>query len=75
MLTFSNTLCVLNSMGRRSTEDLCHSIADLTKGLSTEEVCPESLRHFIACRLIPLKKEEIKVRPIGIGEVLRRVTT
>ena len=58
----------------KNTENLCHAIADLTKRLSTESVDPESLRHFIACRLIPLKKEEVKVRPIGIGEVLRRVT-
>ena len=34
---------------------------------------PESLTSFLACRLIPLEKGENDVRPIGIGETLRRI--
>ena len=57
--------------------NLCQAIADLTKRLATEKIEPMHLRHFISGRLIPLKKDdsdEIKIRPIGIGELLRRIT-
>ena len=36
-------------------------------------VNPEYLKSFIAGRLVPLAKKPTGVRPIGIGEVLRRV--
>lgn len=59
--------------------DLCQSIADLTKRLCTENIDPSCLTEFLANRLIPLDKGDTKdgkpgVRPIGIGEVLRRIT-
>jgi hypothetical protein len=57
--------------------NLCQAIADLTKRLATEAIEPHHLRHFVSGRLIPLKKDdsdEIKIRPIGIGEILRRIT-
>ena len=57
----------------KATENLCIAIADMTKRLATEYVEPEVLHHFVADRFIPLKKEEVKVRPIGIGELLRRI--
>ena len=34
---------------------------------------PKQLEHLLACRLIPLDKGLGAVRPIGIGEVLRRI--
>ena len=57
---------------------LCQSIADLAKRLCTEEIDPICLNEYIACRLVPLDKGLTKdgtpgVRPIGIGEVLRRI--
>ncbi|MCH2405735.1 MAG: hypothetical protein MK200_06040, partial [Nitrosopumilus sp.] len=53
--------------------DLCKSIARLAKILSTEELKdPKSLTALMACRLIPLDKNP-GLRPIGIGEVLRRI--
>ena len=57
---------------------LCQSIADLAKRLCTEEIDPSCLTEYIACRLIPLDKGATKdgtpgVRPIGVGEVLRRI--
>ena len=59
--------------------NLCQAIADLTKRLAVENIDPICLRHFTSCRLIPLMKDgstvsNIQVRPIGIGEVLRRIT-
>ena len=40
--------------------------------LCTEAVHPDGLSAFVACRLIPLDKQP-GVRPIGIGEVPRRI--
>lgn len=57
---------------------LCQAIADVAKVLCSEDVNPACLTEFIACRLIPLDKGDTKegkpgVRPIGDGEVLRRL--
>ena len=52
---------------------LCQSIADITKRLCREDIPSPFLQHLIACRLIPLKKDPSGVRPIGVGEVLRRL--
>ena len=65
------------SYGNASTE-LCDTIADLAKKLCRESIHPDSLHEFIANRLIPLDKGADKegnpgVRPIGIGEILRRI--
>ena len=58
--------------------NLCQAIADMAKKMCREDVHPDSLREFVACRLIPLNKGDDKwgnpgVRPIGIGEILRRL--
>ena len=47
-------------------------IAILARKLASEIVGPKTLEAFVACRLIPLDKCP-GIRPIGIGEVLRRV--
>ena len=54
--------------------DLLKSIADFIKKLCSKKISPEnkSLEAFIACRLIPLNKNP-GLRPIGVGEVLRRI--
>ena len=62
-----------------STDSLCQAVADVTKILCTEEVHPDCLDEFIAGRLVPLDKGETKegepgVRPVGVGEVLRRLS-
>ena len=56
------------------TSDLCDSIASMTKRLCTDRSCHEdnSLDALFACRLIPLDKNP-GLRPIGIGEILRRI--
>ena len=72
---FKHILCT--KFYKSHSVNLCQAIADLTKRLATEEIEPRHLRHFISGRLIPLKKDdsaEIKIRPIGIGEILRRIT-
>ncbi|KAL5262366.1 hypothetical protein ACHWQZ_G007921 [Mnemiopsis leidyi] len=52
--------------------DLCDSIAQLTKKLCVASAEPDDLKELLASRLIPLDKNP-GVRPIGIGEVLRRI--
>ena len=52
--------------------DLCDSIAKLTKKLCVTSAEPDCLTELLASRLIPLDKNP-GVRPIGIGEILRRI--
>ena len=53
--------------------NLRKAIARMAKSLCTQEIPdPESLEALLACRLIPLSKDP-GVRPIGIGEILRRI--
>ena len=52
--------------------DLCDSIAELTKKLCVTSADPTDLKELLASRLIPLDKNP-GVRPIGIGEILRRI--
>ena len=58
---------------KRSGTELCEAIASMTKRLCTKYVDPRGLEAILANRLIPLDKGEGAVRPIGVGEVLRRI--
>ena len=51
---------------------LCSSLAAVGRRLCTSLVNPEGLSAFVASRLIPMDKAP-GVRPIGIGEVPRRI--
>ena len=62
---------LLTSFHREST-DLCNAVAALARRLCSSYVDPAGLQAFLACRLIPLHKNP-GVRPIGVGEVLRRI--
>ncbi len=57
--------------GQEST-DLCKALARFSRTLCTNTHSEESLQSFLACRLIPLNKNP-GIRPIGVGEVLRRI--
>ena len=64
----------------KAPEELCESIATLAKKMCREEIHPDCLKEFVGCRLIPLDKGEDShgnpgIRPIGIGEVLRRIVS
>ena len=52
--------------------DLCCAVADVTRRITTEHVDPLGLTALLNNRLIPLDKNP-GVRPIGIGETLRRI--
>ena len=62
-----------NSIFGNASDDLCQAIRLLTQVLSSEEsVDPKSIEGLVACRIIPLHKSP-GIRPIGVGEVLRRI--
>ena len=52
--------------------DLCSAIAKFAVRICTQYIDPAGLMSYTACRLIPRNKCP-GVRPIGIGEVLRRI--
>ena len=58
---------------KQSSSRLCETIATMTKILCTQYIDPSTIEPLIASRLIPLDKGEGAVRPIGVGEVLRRI--
>ena len=58
---------------QRSSTNLCEPIATLTRRLCTEFVDPLTIEPIVASRLIPLDIGNGEVRPIGVGEVIRRV--
>ena len=60
-----------SSFGQAS-YSLCTAMAEVGRRICTTFVHPNSLSAFVACRLIPLDKCP-GVRPIGVGEVPRRI--
>ncbi|PFX30258.1 hypothetical protein AWC38_SpisGene4932 [Stylophora pistillata] len=58
---------------KKSGKELCDALALLARRPCTEYVDPISIEALLSSRLIPLDKGEGAVRPIGVGEVLRRI--
>ena len=58
---------------KSSSASLCDALAIMTRKLCTEYIDPHTIEPLVACCLIPLHKGEGAVRPIGVGEVLRRI--
>ena len=57
-----------------SSNDLCKTFDEVTKKLCATGDLSSSLEALLACRLIPLDKNPGH-RPIGMGEVLRRIAS
>ena len=57
---------------RKEGSVLKHNIATLARKIATEKLDPHALECYTSCRLIPLDKNP-GLRPIGIGETLRRI--
>ena len=55
-----------------ASDELCSSVAKLTRKLCSNHVDPSGISALTACRLIALDKCP-GVRPIGVGETLRRL--
>ena len=62
----------LCSSFKTASADLCTAIASIARKLCTQYVDPKGISAFVACRLIALDKHP-GVRPIGIGETIRRI--
>ena len=62
---------------KNESKDLREQVAIFARKIATETVDPRTLEGYVACRLIPLDKApgdaELQIRPIGVGEVLRRI--
>ena len=58
---------------KRSSINLCESIATLTRRLYTEFVDLLTIEPIVASRLNPLDRVNGEVRPIVVGEVIRRI--
>ena len=58
---------------KASGTSLREAIAVLTKRLCTEIIDPATIKPILANRLIPLDKGNAEIRPIGVGEVIRRI--
>jgi len=54
-------------------KEIREQIALLTKNLLLQTYHPDLIEPLVACRLIPLVKKPSGVRPIGVGESLRRL--
>ena len=57
---------------KSASADLCDALALVARRICTSYVDPIALQPFVACRLMALDKCP-GVRPIGIGEVVRRI--
>ena len=63
---------LLSAFGQTST-NLCKLVAKIAKRLTTSIIPPDDLITYNGCRLVALDNCP-GVRPIGIGEVMRRIT-
>jgi len=63
---------ILSNCFGESSNEFCKALATATKKLCTSKDISSTLEPLVACRLIPLDKNP-GLRPIGIGEVLRRI--
>ena len=57
----------------KCTDELAEEIAVLARRLCTEKIPHKTLQTHLANRLVPLIKEDNGIRPVGIGETLRRI--
>ena len=67
---YRKTLCS-KSFGNKP-KSLREEIALFTRNLATQTYHPQLMESYVSCRLIALDKNP-GVRPIGVGEVLRRI--
>ena len=67
---YRRVLCSKNF--NQSGKSLREELAMFTRNLATQHYDPVLLEAYVACRLIPLDKNP-GIRPIGIGEVVRRI--
>ena len=57
------------------TSEMCEAIASICNSLAASEIPPEITAPMRAVRIIAISKTDGGIRPIGIGEVIRRAIT
>ena len=63
---------IRNTSFKSCSTDLCHALSMVARRICTTLVDPSGLKELVACRLVALDKCP-GVRPIGTGEVARRI--
>ena len=58
---------------KQSSTKVCGAIATMAKTLCTQYIDPSTIEPLTSNHLIPLDKGEGTVRPIEVGEVIRRI--
>ena len=56
-------------------KSMCEAIAKICNSLAAKEIAPEISASMRAVKIISLSKTDGGIRPIGVGEVVRRVIT
>jgi len=69
METWREMICS-KSYGTNS-QKLADEIATLARRLATNTIPHKYISTLLACRLVPLKKIDNGIRPVGVGECLR----
>lgn len=69
--TWRHILC--SKAYKIQSEGLAAEIASLARRLCTEDIQHDYISSLLSCRLVPLMKEDNGVRPVGVGETLRRI--
>ena len=65
-------MMLVSNKFKKEGKEMREQLATMAKKLATEIIDPKCIESFVACKLIPLNKNP-GIRPIGIGEVLRRI--
>ena len=60
-------LCLSKNQGRA----LVNAITELANSMSNQKIL--FLRHFLATRFIPIRKKDGSPRPVGVGDIIRRI--
>ena len=68
---WKNMLC--SKAFGKSSDELAEEIAMFARRLCIEDIPHKHLDTYWACRLVPLMKDDDGVKPVGIGETLRRI--
>ena len=69
--TWRRILCSKAFSG--SSLQVAEEVARLARQLAVKEVDFSAIETLLNCRLVPLQKEDNGIRPIGVGETLRRI--
>jgi len=68
METWREMIC--SKLYGNHSQKLADEIATLARHLTTDLIAHDYISTLLACRLVPLKKKDNGIRPVGVGECL-----